>query len=414
MAITYIQTPKEWSPINNDLIYYVKTNTVGLSNVYLEVYVSGNFVSRVKLVLNADKSAYCDIRPFLNSFIQNNQIYFEDVLQKNLTDGSYFTNYQVKVKETLAGATTDDTLRYAFNGQVPFIDYVEYTGTEYLTGGVSSKFLTYSPRVLKTDFIKTNFLSYINGVDKATKIRIFTHESGAILPTNVYEKDVNDLSAKASIIAISEQTLDFEFLTWENVNENWEDLSDSTWEGVGEGVINPNVTRLDVVLINDAGDDVSETFTFLYDDFCSKYQKTNIYWQNSLGGFDSYTFNLVKKVNYQLQRQSITSFPYTFDNDGYSAANGNVFNLGTQNYMTNYSEGWVLNSGLLTDEEHRWMWELIKSHFIYVERTINGVAYYVPATLKATSYEPKTKLVDGLTNVQIELEFNYDNIKITK
>jgi hypothetical protein len=69
---------------------------------------------------------------------------------------------------------------------------------------------------------------------------------------------------------------------------------------------------------------------------------------------------------------------------------------------------------MLTNEEHAWMWELIKAHSIYVEQVINGTTYYVPATIKATNYEPKIKIVDGLQNITIELEYGYDNIKITK
>jgi len=73
-----------------------------------------------------------------------------------------------------------------------------------------------------------------------------------------------------------------------------------------------------------------------------------------------------------------------------------------------------LNSDLLTTEEHAWLWELIKAHSIYVEQVINGTTYYVPAIIKATTYEPKITKVDGLQNITIELEYGYDNIKITK
>jgi hypothetical protein len=60
------------------------------------------------------------------------------------------------------------------------------------------------------------------------------------------------------------------------------------------------------------------------------------------------------------------------------------------------------------------MWELVKAHSIYVEQVINEVTYYIPTTIKATNYEPKIRIVDGLQNITIELEYGYDNIKITK
>lgn len=413
MAITYIQTPQSWTPLNNDMIYYVQTNSA-ISNLFLEVYVQSSLVARVKLVVNDDGYAYCDIRQFLQSFIKNDQLYFEtEVFWKALTDLSYFVNYQVKCVETIGGTEYADTARYAFNGQIPFIDFVEYSN-QYATLGDTSKFLTYSPRVLKTDFNRTNFLSYIENGGDVSAIRIFTYESNATTPTNVYEYAIDDPSSLGGIIAISKLAFGSAPVLWENVNENWENLSTQTWDEIGGSLINPYVTRLDIYLIDGDGDQITETFTYLLDDYCSKYEKTNVYWQNSLGGFDSFTFNMVKRKRYNIERKSIQTNPYNFTNTGYSQHTGNVFNLSNQNYFSNYTEGVVLNSDLLTDEEHSWMWELIKAHSIYVEQVIEGVTYYVPAVIKATNYEPKQRKPDGLQNITVELEYGFDNIKITK
>lgn len=413
MAITYIQTPKTWTPVSNDMIYYVQTNSA-ISNLYLEVYVQSSLVARVKLVVDAQGYAYCDVRQFLQSFIKNNQLFFETgVFWNALTDLSYFVNYQVKCFETIGGTAYTDTARYAFNAQIPFIDFVEYDN-QYATTGTSSKFLTYSPRVLKTDFLRTNFLSYIENGGDVDAIRIFTYESQTTTPTNVFEYAIGDPSSLAGIIAISKDAFGAAPMVWEDVSDQWENLSTQTWDEIGGSLINPDVKRLDIYLIDSLGNQITETFTYLYDDYCSKYSKTNVYFQNSLGGFDSYTFNMVKRTRYNIDRKSIQSYPYTFGETGYSAHSGNIFNLSNQNYFSNYTEGVVLNSDLLTDSEHAWMWELIKAHSIYVEQVIEGVTYYVPATIKATNYEPKIKITDGLQNITIELEYGYDNIKITK
>lgn len=413
MAITYIETPKTWTPINNDMIYYVQTNSL-INNLYLEVYVQSSLVARTKLVVDASGYAYCDIKQFLQSFTQSNQLFFETGEFWNpLTDLSYYVNYQVKCVESIGGTEYADSARYAFNGQISFIDFVEYDN-QYATLNDTSKFLTNSPRVLKTDFIRTNFLSYIENGGDADAIRIFTYESNATTPTNVYEYSIGDPASLAGIIAISKDAFGEAPVLWEDVSELWENLSPQTWDEIGGQLINPDVTRIDLYLIDADGDQITEMFTFLYDDYCSKYEKTNVYWQNSLGGFDSYTFNLVKRKRYNIERKAIQSYPYTFSNTGYSQANGSIFNAANQDYFTNYTEGVVLNSNLLTDAEHQWMFELIKSHYIYVEQDINGVTYRVPAIIKNTNYEPKLTKVDGLQNLTIELEYGYDNIRITR
>lgn len=413
MAITYIQTPQLWTPINNDMIYYVQTNSE-ISSIFLEIYIQSSLIGRVKLVVNSEGFAYCDVRQFLLSFIKNDQMFFEfDVFWKALNDLSYFVNYQVKCVETIGGTSYNDSVRYAFNGQVSFTDFVEFNQTQYTTTNTTSKFLTNSPRVLTTDFDRTNFLSYIDGENPATKILLKLYESSATIPTAVYEFEIPDLSALAGIIAISREAFGADFVYWEDVSEAWETV-DSAWETVGGYLINPFVTACEITLLDAEDNEVSETFKYVFDDYCSKYKKTNVYWQNSLGGFDSYTFNMVKRKRYDIQRNSIQSYPYNFIETGYSQHINNLFNLADQNYFTNYNEGVILNSDLLTDEEHEWFWELIKAHSLYIQEKINDVTYYIPATIKSTNYEPKIHIVDGLQNVQIELQYSYDNIKLTK
>lgn len=412
MAITYIQTPDTWTPINNDMIYYVQTNSE-INNLYLEIYVQSSLVARIKLVVTDDGFAYCDIKQFLQSFTKNNQLYFDNTFWKALADLSYYVNYSVVCVETIGGEEYADNTRYAFNGQMSFVNFVEYAEQYNTSLSPIGKFLTNSPRVLKTDFLRTNFLSYINGSPAAVKIRVKVYENNNALPSNVYELDIDDLSALSGIIAISKASFGDELITWDEVTDLWENV-ESLWEEVGGSIINPLVTAAEICLLDTEGDEVTETFRYELDTYCSKYEKTNIYWQNSLGGFDSYTFNLVKRKRYNIERKDIQTNPYSFTNVGYSQHNGNVFNLANQNYLTNYTEGVILNSDLLTNEEHEWMWELIKAHSIYVEQIINDVTYYVPATIKATNYEPKITKVDGLQNITIELEYGYDNIKITK
>ena len=387
MAITYIETPQEWTPINNDMIYYVSTNTGGLTNLYLSVYtidgVTENLVAKTKLSLDANRRAWCNIRPFLQSFTKNNQLDFTSPLETELDNYGFYVKYIVKVQQTSGGTFWADSAKFAFNGQMSFTDFVEYNQNMYRMYGTTSKFLTNSPRTLKTDWNRTNFLTYIKGDSRLNILRLKSYTNGVLTQT-----DVPNINSTAGILSFRASTLSGVY-------------ADSLEVQLGQkalGVFTP----------------FSEVFTFVKDDYCSKYDKTNIYWQNSLGGWDSYTFNMVKKKRYNIERKQVSTNPYIYSASGYSQHTNNVFNAGNQDYFTNYTEGYLLNTDLLTNEEHAWMWELIKSHNIYVEQLINGVTYYVPSVIKNTNYEPKITKVDGISNISLEVEFGYDNIRITR
>ena len=387
MAITYLQKPQLWSPINNDLIYYLSSNTAGLTNVYLSVYttdgVTENLVAKTKLALNSSGKAWCNVRPFLQSFVNNGQLDFTNPINEALTNFGFYINYVVKVQETSGGAFTSDSAKFAFNGQMSFTDFVEYNQNMYRMYGTTSKFLTNSPRTLKTDWNRTNFLTYIKGTGTLNTLRLKSYTDGVLTQT-----DVSAVNSTAGILSFRASTLGGVY-------------ADSLEVQIGYktgGVFTP----------------FSEVFTYVKDDYCSKYDKTNIYWQNSLGGWDSYTFNMVKKKRYNIERKQVSTNPYIFGASTYSQHTSNVFNSANQDYFTNYTEGYLLNSDLLTNEEHAWMWELIKSHYIYVEQVINGVTYYIPCVIKNTNYEPKITKVDGMSNISIEIEFGYDNIRLTR
>lgn len=410
MAVTYLQTPQLWSPINNDLIYYVSSNTAGLTNVYLSVYTTDgateSLVARTKLALNSSGKAWCNIRPFIQSFTKNNQLDFTSSFQTELGNYGFYINYVVKVEETIGGGFATDSSRYAFNGQISFQDFVQYTQNTYRTFGTSSKFLTNSPRVLATDWNRTNFLTYIKGNNTLNNVRLIAYNSGG---TTTQDVTINSV---AGIIAFRAYILAGSLPDWSTINTQWQNIN-VFWNAI----VDENTEKLEVQLGYKNGASftpLSEVFTFIKEDYCSKYDKTNIYWQNSLGGWDSYTFNMVKKKRYNIERKQIATNPYIFGASTYSPHTNNVFNPSNQDYFTNYTEGYLLNSNLLTNEEHTWMWELIKSHYIYVEELINGVTYYIPCTIKNTNYEPKITKVDGISNLAIEVEFSYDNIRITR
>jgi hypothetical protein len=146
----------------------------------------------------------------------------------------------------------------------------------------------------------------------------------------------------------------------------------------------------------------SQTYTFKI--FCEpQYQTYMIHFLNQYGGFESKVFSKVSRKILEIQRQDFGKLPFTVDASGvvgYKNANG-VYNESRSVYSSQYTERLTLNSDLLTDQEYRWLSDLILSPMVFIE---DG-GYFFPCVISDTNYEPKKFINDDLTNLTMNVEF---------
>lgn len=146
----------------------------------------------------------------------------------------------------------------------------------------------------------------------------------------------------------------------------------------------------------------SQTYTFNI--FCEKqYTTYMMHFLNQYGGFESKVFSKVSRKIFDIQRADFGKLPYTVDASGnvtYKNSNG-VYNENRSVYSSQFTEKLTLNSDLLTDQEYRWLSDLIVSPMVYIE---DG-GYFFPCVITDNNYEPKKFINDDLTNLTINVEF---------
>lgn len=147
------------------------------------------------------------------------------------------------------------------------------------------------------------------------------------------------------------------------------------------------------------GTTTSNLNTVNIDTYCSKYTRYVLHFLNSLGCWDSYTFNKLSRQNTDKETDQYKQIPYKLN-----SSNKYAYTKDTDDtivYNTVLTNKWTLNSGYINDAKASWLKDLITSPQIRLE-SISGDIIAVKCTLK--NYETKKKVNDKLFNITIELE----------
>lgn len=140
------------------------------------------------------------------------------------------------------------------------------------------------------------------------------------------------------------------------------------------------------------------------------YSPYMLHFLNQYGGFESKLFQKASKTNYDITRSDYGRLPYTVDSGGqvsYNNASG-IYNETDSVYSVQATESLSLNTDWLSDQEYKWLRDLLFSPMIFLE-TVDGFIF--PAKINDTSYEIKRVVTDQLTSLSISLSYgtNYNS-----
>jgi hypothetical protein len=144
---------------------------------------------------------------------------------------------------------------------------------------------------------------------------------------------------------------------------------------------------------------------------CSRFDFTEVHFENQLGGVDSYVFTKPNRERQSIQRVE-ASRPYLTDTFTDPGVYGNYINFSKYNAQVDYNKEFTVSSDWLTDAEFEWLAEMVRSPRLWLRKafeTGDGVLeYLVPILVTDTSYNVWKRDFDQLHTLTITYKFTFD------
>jgi len=168
--------------------------------------------------------------------------------------------------------------------------------------------------------------------------------------------------------------------------------------------------------ILDAGlSGISDLLTFTMKEQCN-YPIRRLHFQNELGAFNTFNFDLVSKPSVNIEKKSYKFNPTRIDASG--QLNYDKSDRTNINYHIKSTDQIELNSNWITEEQSIWLEELFTSPEIYLEETLIGgkvlTNLIAVSEIQSNTYQIKTTKVDKLFNVNLIITLSNNNYRQRK
>ena len=281
------------------------------------------------------------------------------------------------------GATATAPDVFVWNGQLPRHQFTDYEYQDWVVdGGVTKqvKFLTYKPNYSLVNDFSREFLYYLKVDSFMTQsVRITTFDCS--------------MATQSSILATASGTASMVRL----------DVSPKAIKLTNPTLFNATTCFYSVELRKSDFWPISEKKWFKYtaSPDCGQ-DIVNIFWENELGGIDTYQF--IQPVETRdVERFQIKKNPYQYDPSGtYADREQMVYNQEERVIHNNLNSSWQMWTRVMTTDENRWIAGLVHSRNWWVELT-NGRVY--PCTLAESSYRVENQKY--LTGQRIQTQWTF-------
>jgi len=283
------------------------------------------------------------------------------------------------------GATATAPDVWVWNGQVPRHQFTDFDYLDWVVdGGVTKliKFLTYKPNYHKVNDYSREFLYYLKlSAFESQTVRITSYDCAG---NQIYQAK-HTATGTASMVRL--------------------DVSPKALKVAYPSLFTSSTCRYSVQLYKLDTWPISEIKWYDYkpDPDCGQ-DIVNIFWENELGGIDTYQF--IQPVETRtVERFQIKKNPYQYDN-GYSYSDRvqSVYNQEERVVHNNLNSTWQMYTRFLTTDENRWIAGIVHSRNWWVELK-NGRVY--PCSLVESTYQVRNqKYVTG-EKLQSQFTFNF-------
>lgn len=399
MAMTLISSPQTYSPVYNGLPCVVLSDNIGEPGFQYMFSVTTTTVddvsSNTQTIHRVDPNPTTGYGAFdpmrlMESILTNDPMTAADLDENFITTPNSYGYMVITPGESylVAGVRVDYPFeglflisgKYPFNGSLEFLDFINYNEATYKLTDSTSKFLTSSPTSQNINLTERAWLYSIN-----------------LTPTNYSRRQVKTYNSAGTLLNTynTTNTLSGNVDIYEELKNNYIRTSAGPAQLSDFGVSFSGVSYYTVQAQKSDGTPISELKTFVLKDNC-KYTPVRIHFLNTLGGFDSFTFNKASTEETAISRTSYTrglqNSPATSDR------------MKTTSSVL-YEPSIQVTSDWLTESENTWLKQLVTSPVIYQELDGNLIA----VVCKEVKYKTEKKLNNKLFNLSIGFEYTFQN-----
>lgn len=400
MAFTQIQQPATFTPAYNDINFVVSSTNNGQPNFnyIFDVKINGAFISRHRIPARPDNGVgYFNAKRIVETYLSQS-INFDQITVTNSAES--ILALVIECREEFGASpepgsilTTFATI-YCWNGVLAYPSFVNYNINQFrqMKNEIDVTYLLSDNQINKIKLTEKAFISVMVGEANAVdRIGVFAYSSTSTLLQTTYI--INPFATVSNTAS--------RFITLPAGPLNLNQILNANLEAgtQNQGNIIPSNTAFYNIRTFGVGS-ASKIYRYNITEVCSKHTPVRVHFLNRLGGYDSFTFDLLNTFTSNIERkeyrQNLGGFvgsTYTYDIKDRSAT---IFDTQIKTIQ-------VLNSNWITDVEAAWLEQLMTSPDVYIEVGTQLQA----VNITDTSYTQKKTVNDQLFNLTITIEKSF-------
>lgn len=412
--ITLVTDFSEFTPAYNPIESVVSSDKTGEDSFryIFDLFFLGQPAIRFKVnpePITGNKFGVKDFHKIVESHVKAfiNKIPATSPYGMTQMDGSII-QYHVEYGEEydVAGTITEfpdlvtGTTKYSWEASLPFNEFASYNFDDYDLD-VNGDFLT----TLKTNSITRNQSGYTG---------VITSNPTNIDFIQIKTYDVNNvlIDTYRAVNPTNPVSYGVRFL---NIHVGSWNLNEIAVLSLGaQPIIDSAVFRYTVTLTDSLFVDLTSELEFTIEEECN-YPITRLLFENKLGAFDSFNFDLVRRDSVNIEKKSFKYTPSRLGGGG--TLNYDTSDRTNVNYNIKTTNQIELNANWITEEQSAWLEELFSSPEIYIETIVNGSGdkgLISVAEIQSNIYPIRTQKADGLFNIDLVLTLSNNNYRQRK
>lgn len=411
MATTFVQTASEFTPIGNPITFVASDASAGTSGfIYvIDVKYGGDVIARFKSAPDPTTlQAYFNIREVLRSLLTLNAD--NDLNIATAYNREMNVSYDVELFNEIDGtlsALQDSFSGNAYLSALPVFDFPEFDQNDWIADG-SGDFLVKA---------LTNWTTKKTAPDNLDHAWLYFMSKQLTIPTidgiryKYYNQEgslLRSYSMKTDLYYDHSTSEDNQFCCfripagWRNIQTISDSITSDGLSGDADMGLEPfSYITIQGEIGFDSEEYATDMYTIVLTDECLQTSITEFYFQNALGGIDTFQFTKPNRESNTITRveSSKPLLVRASSSYGYQMTDSSRFISDLK-----WTKEYQVQSNWLSDSEFQWLQEMVTSPYVWVK--INTLM--VPVIITNTSYQVFKRDFDQLKNLTITYKLTID------